>query len=69
MLAEFAKTIWGINQVTPDTREQLYHHFNAAKASADPALYWAKIATLVRILPTLFPPIKQQTTKPPLVAP
>jgi hypothetical protein len=29
-LAEFTKTIWGIDQVAPEIGEQLYQHFNTA---------------------------------------
>lgn len=47
-LAEFTKTIWGIDQVAPEIGEQLYQHFNAAKASADPTPHWAAMETLIR---------------------
>ena len=47
-LAEFTKTIGGINQVAPEIGEQLYQHFNAAKASVDPTPHWAAMETLIR---------------------
>jgi hypothetical protein len=47
-LAEFTKTIWGIDQVAPEIGEQLYQHFNTAKVSADPTPHWAAMEALVR---------------------
>jgi len=47
-LTEFMKTIWGIDQVAPAIGEQLYQHFNDAKASTDPSPHWAAMETLIR---------------------
>jgi hypothetical protein len=45
---EFKKSIWGADQVSPTVIEQLYQHFNTAKASPTPTSHWAAMETLVR---------------------
>ena len=45
---EFRKTIWDADQVDSAVIEQLYNHFCAAKASANPAPHWAAMETLIR---------------------
>ncbi|HEX8327878.1 MAG TPA: type VI secretion system tube protein TssD [Hymenobacter sp.] len=45
---EFKATIWGSDKVPTAVIEQLYAHFNAARASRNPAPQWAKMESLVR---------------------